>query len=92
MSREDIDLVANSEDAVRIILVILQDAIATYIYEYIYVYNYFEFIYIVISALSAASLEQSCKFLLVGTNRCVVSALFTTFVRLLLIEICPYVV
>ena len=90
MSREDIDLVANSEDAVRIILVILQDYCATYIY--IHVYNCFEFIYIVISALSAASLEQSCKFLLVGTNHYVVSALFTTFVRLLQIEICPYVV
>ena len=91
MSREDIDLVANSEDAVRIILVILQDYSATYIHIYL-CDNCFEFICIVISALSAASLELSCKFLLVGTNPCVVSALFTTFARLLLIEICPYVV
>ena len=92
MSREDIDLVANSEDAVRIILLTLQNYSATYRYRYIYVYNYFEFLYIMISALSAASLEQSCKFLLVGTNHCVVSVLFTTFARLLLIEISPCVV
>ena len=90
MSREDIDLVANSEDAVRIILLTLQNYSATY--RYIHVYNCFEFLYIMISALSAASLEQSCKFLLVGTNHYVVSALFTTFVRLLQIEICPCVV
>ena len=31
MSREDIDLVANSEDAVRIILLILQNYSATYV-------------------------------------------------------------
>ena len=37
MSREDIDLVANSEDAVRIILVILQDY-KTHIYVYILMY------------------------------------------------------
>ena len=37
MSREDIDLVANSEDAVRIILIILQDYSATYIYIFMYI-------------------------------------------------------
>ena len=93
MSREDIDFVANSEDAVRNLCNILNSSSVgriIYIYIYIYIYSILLF-WQFFSVLYAVNLVQSCKCHLVATNPYAAFVLFTTSVKLLQIEIFHFV-
>ena len=89
MSREDIDLVANSEDAVRINFFFIFSMVFKIILKYDKLRNNFHakiLFPLYFSASFAANQEQLCRCLHVDINRCVDFVLCIIFAKQLLIE------